>query len=146
MDELRAWILKAEIAELITRYVALNDAADWEAVAALYTEDGRMNRPSAPQEFITGRDAILRAFRARPPRIARHVVANILVTLADESRATATSQILLFTGQAVAVGLPVQSPLPPLVGSYLDTLVRTTQGWRFLERRGTLDFSAPAGG
>ena len=44
MDELRAWLLKSEIAELLTRYVALNDAADWESLAALYTEDGRMNR------------------------------------------------------------------------------------------------------
>jgi hypothetical protein len=44
--------------------------------------------------------------------------------------AAATSQILLFT----AAGQP------PLVGSYVDKLVRTPEGWRFVERRGSLDF------
>jgi SnoaL-like protein len=145
MDEARAWFLKAEIAELITRYAALNDAADWEAVAALYTEDGRMNRPTAPQEFIHGRGAILQAFRDRPARIARHIVANVLVTLEGAARASASSQILLFSGRiAPAGGLPVQSAQPPLVGSYQDQLIHTSQGWRFFERRGSLDFSAPA--
>jgi len=142
MDELRAWLLKAEIAELLTRYIALNDAGDWDAVAALYTEEGRMNRPTAPQDFITGRAAILQAFRARAPRSARHIIANVLVTLESESRASATSQILLFSAQAAATGgLPVQSAQPPLIGSYQDKLLRTSQGWRFLERRGSLDFA-----
>jgi len=29
-----------------------------------------------------------------------------------------------------------------LVGSYADTLVKTQEGWRFAERRGSLDFRA----
>jgi ketosteroid isomerase-like protein len=48
MDEASAWVARAAITELITRYAALNDAGDWDAVAALYTEDGRMNRPTVP--------------------------------------------------------------------------------------------------
>ncbi len=144
-DAARAWMLKAEIAELITRYAALTDAEDWEAVAALFTEDGRMNRPSTPQEFIEGRTAILKAFRSRPHRIARHIVANVLVALEGTARASATSQILLFTGHAAAhEGPPVQSVQPPLVGSYRDELRHTAEGWRFLERRGSLDFVAAA--
>ena len=59
---------RAEITELITRYATLNDTADWEAVAELYTEDGRMSRPTAPDEFVSGRAAILAAFR--PARAA----------------------------------------------------------------------------
>ena len=46
MDETAAWIARAAIAELITRYAALNDAGDWDALAALYLEEGRMNRPT----------------------------------------------------------------------------------------------------
>ena len=141
MDEVGAWTARAAIAELITRYAALNDAADWEAVAALYTEDGRMNRPSAPDEFICGRAAILAAFRARPRRASRHIVANVLVTLTGETRARASSQILLFTGSAAEDGgAPIQSTAPPLIGSYDDTLIKTPDGWRFSERRGRLDF------
>jgi 3-phenylpropionate/cinnamic acid dioxygenase small subunit len=128
------WIGKAQIAELITRYAALNDAADWDGVAALYTEDGRMNRPSDPDVFVVGRSAILAAFKARPPRIARHIVANVLVTIEGNARASASSQILLFAGSSAS---------PPLIGTYYDRLVHTELGWRFTERRGSLDFSVP---
>jgi hypothetical protein len=141
MDEVKAWTTKAAIAELIVRYAALNDTGNWEALAALYTEDGRMSRPTSPDDFIVGRAAILAAFKSRPPRAARHFVANILTTLESETRARASSQILLFTGAtADDGGLPIQSAAPPLIGSYDDTLVRTQDGWRFAERRGRLDF------
>jgi ketosteroid isomerase-like protein len=141
MAEEGAWQAKAAIAELITRYAALNDTGDWDAVAALYTEDGRMNRPTAPDQFLSGRSAILAAFRARPRRASRHIVANILVTLEGEARAHASSQILLFTGTAAATGgLPVAADGPPLIGTYEDTLVRTAEGWRFAVRCGRLDF------
>ena len=33
---------------LIALYANLNDAARWDEVAALYTEDGSMTRPTAP--------------------------------------------------------------------------------------------------
>jgi len=141
MDEALAWTARAAIAELITRYAALNDLGDWEALAALYTEDGRMSRPTAPDEFISGRAAILAAFRSRPRRASRHIVANVLVTPEDDARARASSQILLFTGTAAADGgLPLLSAAPPLIGSYADTLVKSAQGWRFTERRGSLEF------
>jgi ketosteroid isomerase-like protein len=140
MDDTNAWAAKAAIAELITRYAALNDAGDWDGVAALYTDDGRMSRPTAPEDFIAGRAAILAAFRSRPLRATRHIVANVLVTLESETDARATSQILLFTGASAGGGLPVQSATPPLVGSYRDRLTRTDHGWRFTERRGSLDF------
>jgi ketosteroid isomerase-like protein len=144
MDETNAWAAKAAIAELITRYAALNDAGDWDGVAALYTDDGRMSRPTAPEDYIDGRAAILAAFRSRPLRATRHIVANVLVTLESETEARATSQILLFTGASAGEGLPVQSTTPPLVGSYRDRLTRTSDGWRFRERRGNLDFRIEA--
>jgi ketosteroid isomerase-like protein len=127
--------------KLIIRYAALNDAGDWEGVAALYVPDGRMSRPTAPDDFVEGRDAILSAFQSRPARASRHICCNILVDLIDADHAVATSQILLFTGSAAAEGgLPVQSASLPLVGTYQDKLVRTSLGWRFSERRGSLDF------
>jgi SnoaL-like domain len=142
MDEPGDWVAKSAIAELITRYAALNDAGDWEAVASLYTEDGRMSRPAAPDDYITGRGAILESFRARPARAARHIVANVLVTLKGHGRAGVTSQILLFAGSPSAHGAPpVLSVSAPLIGTYRDQLICTEQGWRFVERRGSLDFS-----
>lgn len=118
---------------LVLDYAVLNDASDWDAVAALYVPEGRMSRPTAPDAFIEGRSAILAAFRARPPRTTRHVCANIRVTLIDSATAQIASQILLFTAADQA----------PLVGSYADICVKTAEGWRFLERRGSLDFPPP---
>jgi uncharacterized protein (TIGR02246 family) len=117
------------IERLILDYAAANDAGDWEAVAATFVESGRMSRPVAPDDFTEGRAAILAAFKARPPRKTRHIIANIRVDV-DGDSAMAESQIMLFTGPDMA----------PLVGSFHDNLLRTGEGWRFTERRGSLDF------
>jgi ketosteroid isomerase-like protein len=124
MDDARA------IKRLIIDYAAHNDAGDWDVVAALYVPEGRMSRPTAPDDFIEGPVAILAAFKSRPARTTRHICANIRVNV-DGDRATATSQILLFTGHEA-----------PKVGSYADKFTRTADGWRFVERRGSLDFPA----
>lgn len=131
MDPLHQLLAERAIEAMIIDYAARNDAGDWGAVAAMYAEDGRMSRPTAPDDFIAGRAAILAAFESRPPRISRHIVANIRVRVTGET-ATATSQILLFTGAGT----------PPLVGTYADRLLRMDEGWRFTERRGSLDFPA----
>ena len=130
MDAVDRLIAERACERLIIDYAALVDAARWDAVTALYSTNGRMSRPTAPDDFTEGRDAILAAFLARPPRKTRHICANILVTLENAKRATAQSQILLFTG-------PEQHPL---VGSYADILANEGDGWSFLERRGSLDF------
>lgn len=132
MDAEALAILQAERAceRLVLDYAAFNDAGHWDAVAGLYVASGRMSRPTAPDDFIEGRDAILEAFKARPPRITRHICANIRVSLIAADTAHVVSQILLFTGR----------DQHPLVGSYADLCVLTPDGWRFAERRGSLDF------
>ncbi len=141
MTDIETMLAEHACARLITGYGALLDAGRWEDVAGLYVPDGRMSRPTAPDDFIEGRDAILASFTARPPRISRHVCINIRVDVRGGDQATASSQILLFTAEAAADdGLPIQSSAPPMVGTYADRLVRTEAGWRFAERRGSLDF------
>jgi len=141
VTDIETMLAEHACAKLITEYAALLDAGRWDEVAALYVPDGRMSRPTAPDDFTEGRDAILASFTARPPRISRHVCINIRVDVEGEAAATATSQILLFTAEAADDGgLPIQSPAPPMVGTYADRLVHTEAGWRFAERRGSLDF------
>lgn len=130
MDALERLLAERAIEGLIVDYAACNDAGDWQAVADMYLPDGRMSRPTAPDDFIEGAEAILAAFKARPPRASRHIVSNIRIWFDSASAAIATSQILLFT----AAGQP------PLVGTYRDRLALTPFGWRFAERRGSLDF------
>ena len=138
-EERRA--IEADCERLIKRYVNLNDAQDWPAVAALYTEDARFARPSQPGVFVEGREAILRSFLARPPRAQRHVVANVVVDLEDADHARAFSVIVLYQGDPAREGeLPSMDARSPLVGTFTDKLVRTSAGWRFAERVGGLDF------
>lgn len=122
--------IEADCTRLVNLYANLNDAADWAGVAALYAVDGLMTRPTAPDSPIVGREAILTALTARPPRTTRHVSANIVVEVENADRARGESAMLLFTG-----------PGNPLVGGYLDRFVRTPAGWRFAERNGLLLFS-----
>jgi ketosteroid isomerase-like protein len=132
--------IEADCERLIKLYVNLNDAQDWPAVAALYTEEALFRRPSGGDP-IAGRAAILASFLARPPRAQRHVIANVVVDVEDADHARAFSVIVLYMGDAADDGgLPVQDPKSPLVGTFTDRLVRTRDGWRFAERVGELDF------
>lgn len=138
-EERRA--IEADCERLIRLYVNLNDAHDWPAVAALYTADARFARPSQPGVFIEGRQAILESFLARPARAQRHVIANTVVDVDDADTARAFSVIVLYQGDPAAEGeLPAMSANSPLVGTFTDRLVRTSEGWRFAERAGGLDF------
>ena len=133
--------IEADCERLIKLYVNLNDAQDWPAVAALYTEDARFARPSRPGVFVEGRAAILASFLARPARAQRHVIANVVVEVEDAEHARAFSVIVLYMGDAADDGgLPVRDPKSPLIGTFTDRLVRTSDGWRFAERVGGLDF------
>ena len=141
MTEEQRRAIEADCERLIKRYVNLNDAQDWEAVANLYTEDARFARPSKPGEFIEGRAAILASFLARPARAQRHVIANTVVEVEGPASARAFSVIALYMGDAAEDGgLPAMDPKSPLVGTFTDRLVRTPEGWRFAERVGGLDF------
>ena len=95
-DERRA--IEPDCERLIKHYVNLNDAQDWPAVAALYTEDARFARPSQPGVFVEGREAILASFLARPARAQRHVIANMVVEVEDADHARAFSVIVLYMG------------------------------------------------
>jgi len=132
--------IEADCERLIKHYVNLNDAQDWPAVAALYTEDAVFRRPSGG-DAIEGRAAILASFLARPPRAQRHVIANVVVEVDDADHARAFSVIVLYQGDPAEPGaLPAMSANSPLVGWFRDKLVRTGEGWRFAERVGGLDF------
>ena len=132
--------IEADVTRLIHAYVWANDAQDWDACAALYIEDAVLRRPSGGEPLV-GRQEILAGFTARPPRAQRHVMANVLVDVFNETEARARSVIVLYMGDAAEDGgLPVQVARSPLIGTYEDRCVLTGEGWRFAERRGALDF------
>lgn len=135
MTPLDRLLAESEISRLITRFGLLNDAADWPAVAAMFTADARFVRPAGGDPVI-GRDAILASFASRPPRKSRHVITNIVVDVTSADAASAQSVMLLFAGPAGEAS----AASPALVGGFRDRLERTADGWRFAERVGFLDF------
>jgi len=130
VDAAERQAIEWECARLISLYALLNDEARWEEVAALYAPDGLMTRPTAPEAPIVGREAILAAFKSRPPRTTRHVCSNIVIDVDDANSARGRSAMLLFTA----------ADQPPLVGGFDDRFMLTDEGWRFAERRGYLTF------
>lgn len=126
-EERRA--IEADCARLVALYANLNDAGDWQGVADLYAPDGRMARPTAPDDWVQGREAILAAFLARPARVTRHICSNIVIDVVSATEAVGESAMLLFMGDGA-----------PKVGSFHDRFVLSAAGWRFAERRGSLIF------
>jgi len=135
MDELS---IRQACTDLIVRYAWLNDERRFEELAALFTEDARLYRPSAPTQAIEGRAAILEAFRKRPiETMTFHVTSDVLVEVQGADRAQARSRILLLSAtrpqEAGALPLEVKAPVP---GVFRDSFALTADGWKFAERRG----------
>lgn len=130
---------------LIARLTQLTDAGEVAAAAGLFTEDAVFARPSAPDEPIVGRAAILEHLSARPPeRLTRHLVCNTVVIAASETEAHVESYVLLVSAPARGPGLPSAQP-PHHLGSYRDHLVREPDGqWRFKARHGQMTMVIPA--
>jgi hypothetical protein len=124
--------------DLIVRYAYLNDERRFDELAALFTDDARLYRPSAPERAIEGRAAILAAFRKRPADIVTfHVTSDVLVEVRDALSAQARSRILLLSAtrpqEAGALPADLKAPLP---GVFRDSFALTAEGWKFSERRG----------
>jgi SnoaL-like domain len=134
-------LAESEIARLVTRYAVLNDQADFEGAAMLFTEDGVLTRPSGG-EPIRGRAAILAAYQSRPPRISRHIISNVLVDVVSSTEARCRSTMLLYA--APPGTLPAKASQPALLGGFEDQLVKRGGSWLFAERRGWLDLKVEA--
>lgn len=126
-------------ARLISEYAFLNDQRRYEELAALFAPDARLFRPSAPDQAIVGREAILAAFGKRPPDVMTfHVCTDVIVTVDDASSAHARSRILLLSTKRLG---PEDNKPPiadtPVPGVFHDKFKLTALGWKFVERRGT---------
>jgi hypothetical protein len=123
---------------LISQYAYLNDLRRYEELTDLFTQDAVLFRPSAPDQAIIGRDAILEAFRKRRPEIMTfHVCTDVIIDVDDASRAHGQSRILLLSAtrpqQDGIVAKVAESPVP---GVFRDKFTLTEDGWKFAERRG----------
>lgn len=79
-----------------------------------------------PGFWFVGYAAIVSARRARPARIARHGRSIIVTRVTGSDEGGCESAMRLFTDAGA-----------PKVASFHDRFVRTDEGWRFSERRGS---------
>ena len=106
-----------EIQQLYTRYPYALDGADAEGYAALFTPDGSFNKN-------VGRDALIAFVKGRDPALSvRHFHANVVIMPSPEGAKGTCYNLFIDAGR---------SP-PTVIGEsrYDDTLVKTTDGWRF---------------
>ncbi len=135
LDALQRLQIEAQCTRQIHRYARLNDAAAFDELAKLYTEDGVFARPTEPNVHIRGRAAILASLQGRPPRITRHVMSGIEVDVQSTTRARAHSTVTLYLGEGTTVPAPIKSTL---VGTFDDVLQKVGDEWLFVQRLGAL--------
>jgi hypothetical protein len=113
--------------KLVIDFAYFSDRQEYESLAALFADDGVMQRPNGDR--LVGREAILTAYRARPVnRMTRHVCTNIRIAVesADRVRGFTYAVVYSATGDEAAKAQ---------IGEFEDTFVRVGNGWRFAERR-----------
>jgi hypothetical protein len=130
--------------KLCNQFAVFNDAGSHEELVALFTEDGRYARPTDPDNFVSGRAAILAAFKARPKdRITRHLITNIVVNVTGVKTAQGICYVTLFNGSTAnpAEKSGFKANAAVLIGEYRDEFVLTATGWKFSQRVGRLSLT-----
>lgn len=130
--------IQSACARLISHYAYLNDERRFEELADLFTDDAVLYRPSAPDQPISGREAILAAFRKRPAdAVTFHVCSDVIIDVQGPELAHGRSRILLLSTSRPQDGsAPPPPTTPPVPGVFRDVLRLTDRGWKFAERRG----------
>jgi len=133
LDLLRA---EAGCRRTVLRSAHCIDAPDPVGLAALFTSEGELHRPTGVP--IQGRAAIEAAYRNRPfERLTRHLVVSTLVELKAPDQACALSRVLLWVGDASdpAGSQGRRRRGAPLLGKFADYLRRQPDGGWLIERR-----------
>ena len=123
------------IRNLLGRYCALMDAADWAAVGELFADAALIGPTGQP---VAEGAAAVTALYERGTRMhngtpgTRHITANTVLDVAGDT-ASAHSSYLVFQGLD---GFPLQ---PIITGRYEDEFVCVAGQWRFARRQFFVD-------
>ena len=107
---------------LILDLAYFSDQREYESLAALFTVDGMMTRPSGT--VLAGQEAIVRSYQATPAdRVTRHICSNIRIDVESVDRARAVTYAVVYSNSG-----------NPRVGEFEDQFQRTEEGWRIAAR------------
>jgi hypothetical protein len=130
---------------LVIEFASLIDEGRTDDLAHLMVPEATFARPTAPDAVISGAAEIVRAFAGRPKDlVTQHLNLNVRITLTGHDTATGESIVVLYRANRSdplepGKGRPASGPL---IGTWSDTFVRTSHGWRFRDRRGRVTMFA----
>jgi hypothetical protein len=143
MEAHERFVIEAECARLINRFMWLLDAFDEGGLVALFAPDCTYSRAG---KEITGIDD-LRATLERRSRdqTTRHVCTNIVIDAADRDHASGKACCLVFRHRGLPIpGQPAPLRVPESLLLFDAAFVRTPAGWRIAKWRTERAFRKPA--
>lgn len=143
-EAMRRLLDEAACRELVLRSAALADGGQPDALAALFSADAHLTRPNGV--VLQGRTAIARAYRDRPAhRVTAHLVCGTLFDELGPAHASATSRVLLWSGDLRTDSGPQGRAADgrQVLGRFVDRFVRTDEGWRIDRRMACFDLHTP---
>ncbi|MEP6660968.1 MAG: nuclear transport factor 2 family protein [Acidimicrobiales bacterium] len=133
-----AALIRAHIEALNVEFWYRVDQQNGEGVADLFCEDGAYSVPGGRN---AGRAAIAESYvkrAARGPRVSRHVLSNLRLTLESPTLAHGVSTLTLWARDGEA---PLAITLPVSVSDVHDTYIKGDDGvWRIQHRHITAAF------
>lgn len=127
--------------QLVNTYAYYRDLRDPEMVASVFTEDARMR---ARGQWNEGREGIEAHVRSdNPETITMHMITTVKIMPIDENNATGVSYFAVANELKGDGTRPASMQSFTAVGKYLDTFVRTEDGWKIAERMDSATFLKP---
>ena len=125
---------------LVHAYGRALDLGDMDAAADCFAEHGSMARPMTPDQLVQGREAIRAALQTRPKTLlTRHLASNVMIDVESRDAASGLSYLTMIACTPGADAKPpFEAPGPLYFGEFRDRFVRVGGGWKFLERRGSI--------
>ena len=141
-EELRLASVRSEIHDLLARFAHCLDSGEFGSLEQLFAADATFSvepDPGIVPARIEGSAAIRAALEARRASYAdraqrRHLVSTVVVDEIADRRARARSFLTIVSAPADGGAIELRGS-----GVYDDVFTRFEQGWRFAERRLTLD-------
>jgi len=134
VDEQRA--AKEEIIKLVHDCAYYRDNLNAERYASLFSEDGKI---TVRGNLIEGRDAIRGLIEAYPSNyLSLHMMGTSQVRIIDANNATGEHYAEVYAhtppeGENITRAVIVKGPVS--IGKYVDSYVRTEDGWKISQRQ-----------
>nr|WP_254911532.1 nuclear transport factor 2 family protein [Sphingomonas sp. CDS-1] len=124
--------IRSSCSALIADYAYYVDHREFDKAVALFTEDGRIERPDLISD---GRKEIEENWASRPTSVVTcHICSPPSFREIAQDRATAVTYFTLYHLHHTGSG-PAPMGDPIALGEFHDVFVTTQQGWRFKSRK-----------